>query len=99
MQAYSLSANMDKFKTNRFPGVDPTPMRKRRVLLNNRKPMTKQGIKEKGSKSAIPGAKSSGVSQANSGPSGVVKPSIGSDRGRVLEKEPLKKQQKRMTKA
>lgn len=87
VQSISLSGNMEKFKSNKFPSLTPAPKKRKKVLLRNGKPVTQLGVKEKKGKYA--GATQSSVGSLKAG----------SSRGRSANKASPNKQFKKMSEA
>lgn len=87
VHVYSMSVNMDKFKTNRFLAINPGPRKRKRVLLKDGRPVTEPRVKEKGVK-----ARASKVTPLGARLSFSTRLSS----GRAPEKAPPQKQLKKM---
>lgn len=65
VQLYIMSANMEKFNLNIFPGVALAPKKRKRVLLKYGHSVIELGVKEKAFDGTASDASSSGGAQSS----------------------------------
>lgn len=83
-----MSANMKKFKTNRFPTVDLASRKRKKILLKDGRPITHAGVKEKGADAGVSGVVTSSARSSLS---------ARSSGGQAPKKASLQKQMKRIS--